>query len=619
MHHGYSLLLAAVIAALMIFSAPASIEAKAGKSLIAPVVVEINNEPIYETELLYFLIGRHGQEVLSELIENAILASKADEFHINVGKDEPRQEMIRAYGEEKFKVLSEAFDIEKILLAVKRDYLARKVYDAMIEKITKDSKIEISENEALDYYLKNVEDWSRPAMVRFSIIVTKTKEDADKALGKLNEGVPFADVAKELSIDKATKDAGGDLGEPLPQGYFRGPLKEVENFLFTLPLNKWSQVIAIESNFFIVMPTQRFPAEEKKFNEVKSYIVDELTIKKVEPILQKQLDSLRDKSKIEVYYPIFDTSNEKETGFTKVLNPPASTTQCLIYPIVVKVNNETISEDEMIFFLMGRYGQELLQELIENMVLYQQAKQLGVEVDKNEPKKILEDTYTPEKLAALEKAFDMNVVRNAIHRELMARKGFVEKKNMLVKESGISVSESNAKKYFDANKDKWVIPERARFSIIVTEREDDAKEAAQQIKNGKTFEEIAKKYSIDKATVDSGGDIGTLWPRGLFVGPFVPLEDKIFEMNVSEMCDPIFIEDRFYIVKVTEKKPREEKQFDEVKETIINSIIYTQVSPLLDQWLDEIRKDVKIDFKYPIFDVEKEIAIDPSKLQDEQK
>ena len=352
MHFRISIILVIFLMTLFASVSSTKVEAKPPGALIAPVVVDVNGESITETELLYFLIGRHGQEILSELIENSILAAKASEYGIKVDKDAARQEMIKIYGEEKFNILAGAFDIDKILQAIKRDYLARKVYDAMIEKISKDNKIEINEMEALDYYLKHVDEWSRPAMVRFSIIVTKEKDSADKAFEKLKNGAPFADVAREFSTDKATKENGGDLGELLPQGYFRGPLKELENALFTLPMNKWSDIITVENNFFIVMPTQRIPSAEKKFNEVKSYIIDEMTNLKVEPILQKQLDSLRDKSKIEVYYPIFDTSDAKGGGFSKVETPVPTTSQCLIYPIVVKVNNESISEEEMIFFLM---------------------------------------------------------------------------------------------------------------------------------------------------------------------------------------------------------------------------------------------------------------------------
>ncbi|MFH1515596.1 MAG: hypothetical protein ABIG42_09075 [bacterium] len=154
-------------------------DAASNKQLIAPVVVEINSEPVYETELLYFLIGRYGQQVLAELIENAILAQKAGEYGVTIDPDLPKQEMLKKYGEEKFKELSEAFDVKKILNAVRRERLAEKVYDELVLKIIDEKGFEISQEEALDYFLKNSEQWSRPAMVRFNIIVTESKEDAE--------------------------------------------------------------------------------------------------------------------------------------------------------------------------------------------------------------------------------------------------------------------------------------------------------------------------------------------------------------------------------------------------------------------------------------------------------
>jgi len=613
----FTVILTVLIAAFIVCSFQPVNAAKEGRTFIAPVVVEVNGEPIYEQELLYFLIGRYGQDVLSELIENAILAGKASEYNITVDKDLPRQEMIENYGQDKYQELSKAFDIDKILGMIRVEHLATGVYDAMVDKIKKENSIEISERDALDYYLKNVDNWSRPAMVRFSIIVTKNKSDADKAKAELDGGTKFEDAAKKYSVDKATKDAGGDMAQMIPQGYFRGPLKKIEDTLFSVPINTHSDIINVDENYFIVMPTERAPALEKKFNEVKDYIVDTMTAEKVAPFMKERLGKLRDDSKTEIYYPIFDIDNKTEKGFVKVDKLPPPTGKYIVYPIVVKVNGTPIYEQEMIFKLLSeQYGEKLLQELIENMIFYQQAKQMGVTIEKDAAQKVLENTYGADKLASLEKSFDMDKVRTAIERELMGRKALVEKKDQLVKEKGISIPEADARKFYDGNKDRYIIPERVRFSIIVTEKQDDAQTAENEIKGGSSFADVAKKYSIDRMTIDNGGDIGTMWPRGMFEGPFVELEDKIFALNVDQVSDPIFIQDRFYIVKLTEKASKDEKSFDDVKDSIINNMVYVRVYPFLSTWLDELSSSVKLNMAYPIFGSEEKVELNPSTLKD---
>lgn len=581
-------------------------------ALIAPVVVEVNDEPIYETQLLYFLIGRNGQDILGELIENAILAQKAKEFGVTIDPNLPRDEMMKAYGQEKFDGLSKSFKIDKILNAVKREHLAGKVYEALLVKVIKDNNLKVSQDEALDYYLKNVEQWSRPPMVRFSIIFTTSKQNADTALGELKGGADFAAVAKKYSEDKATADKGGDIGDMIPEGFFRGPLKTIEELVFKSPLNVHSEIIQIENNYFIVMPTNRLLKVEKKFNEVKTYVEDKLIADKADPFMKEALSKYRDESLIEVIYPVFDTSDKDSATFKKVSTLPAPVGKCLIYPQVVKVNGEEINEDEMLFFLIGRYGHDVLQELIENLAISQQADSIGVDRTDLDPSEVLKKTYSEEKLKTLENSFDMNQVREAIMRELVARKTILRKKEVIKAEVGISTAESEAKKYFDKNKEQWQIPERVRFSIIVTEKEPAMKSAISEISAGGLFEDAAKKYSIDELTKNDGGDIGTLWPRGLFVGPFTQLEDTIFSLEPGKMSDMMFIQDRFYLVKLSEKLPREEKTFDDVKDEIIETMDNVKIYPLLQQWLSQIGENAKIDIKYPIFDVASELSIKAS-------
>ncbi|MBU1024160.1 peptidyl-prolyl cis-trans isomerase, partial [bacterium] len=353
----------------------------------------------------------------------------------------------------------------------------------------------------------------------------------------------------------------------------------------------------------------RLPKVEKKFNEVRDYIVDMLILERAEPYVTQKLAKFRDSSKIEIIYPIFDTDEGEETNFVKATNLPAPTSKCLVYPTVVKVNDESIDEQEMLFFLIGRFGQSVLQELVENSAISQQGPSLNVSVDKDEPQKILNKTYGAEKIKTLENAFNMDHVKAAILREILAKKVFLKKKEQLMAETGIEVTDADAKSYYDKNQKKWDIPERVRFSILVTDTESSMDSALDEMRKGASFNDVAIKYSVDKVTREKGGDIGTLWPRGLFFGPFTELEDKIFALKIGDVSEVIFIQDRFYVVKLTEKVPAEIQAFDDVKEDIIEQMVASLVYPELQAWLTKLGNSIKIDMKYPIFEMETELTM----------
>ena len=90
----------------------------------------------------------------------------------------------------------------------------------------------------------------------------KRKEEAKKKLlnikQQLKEGKLFADLAKEYSDDRNTKDKGGDLGfitAYLPSGFY-----QLENAMYDLKLNEVSDPIETKLGFHIVQVTEKRPA-----------------------------------------------------------------------------------------------------------------------------------------------------------------------------------------------------------------------------------------------------------------------------------------------------------------------------------------------------------------------
>ncbi len=71
----------------------------------------------------------------------------------------------------------------------------------------------ITEKELKEFYEKHKNDYNKPAMVRISHILLGSKEKAEKLLeeSKKADSREFRQLAKENSMDKQTKDRGGDM------------------------------------------------------------------------------------------------------------------------------------------------------------------------------------------------------------------------------------------------------------------------------------------------------------------------------------------------------------------------------------------------------------------------
>jgi|GEM_PF-2661614 len=95
----------------------------------------------------------------------------------------------------------------------------------------------------------------------------------------------------------------------------------------------------------------------------------------------------------------------------------------------------------------------------------------------------------------------------------------------------IHVTEADARAYYDAHP-SLVRGEHVRVRRIVLSQRSRCKQLMQQIKTDEDFIRAAKKYSLDKETRDSGGDMG-LMMRGDTDKP--GYREQFFDMKRGEM------------------------------------------------------------------------------------
>jgi foldase protein PrsA len=89
---------------------------------------------------------------------------------------------------------------------VKMELISNKIRD----KVTK-GKDTVTDQQIKDYYEKNKAQFAQPERRDLSIVLTKTKAKAEQAKAALESGQSFKSVAKQYSIDDASKAQGGKL------------------------------------------------------------------------------------------------------------------------------------------------------------------------------------------------------------------------------------------------------------------------------------------------------------------------------------------------------------------------------------------------------------------------
>lgn len=189
----------------------------------------------------------------------------------------------------------------------------------------------------------------------------------------------------------------------------------------------------------------------------------------------------------------------------------------------------------------------------------------------------------------------------------------------------VSVGESEAKKYYEDNKDKFRYPQRVRASHILiaanpeqikaklkeenkeinedelnvkTEEQMRAKlEKARELeKNAKndpsSFAKIAKENSQDTASAIRGGDLG-FFGREEMVEPFAA---KAFEMAPNTISEVIQTPYGYHIIMVTDRAEAGVRSFEESKKDIINYLEGQDKVEILKNNIETLRKDAKIEY-----------------------
>lgn len=138
-----------------------------------------------------------------------------------------------------------------------------------------------------------------------------------------------------------------------------------------------------------------------------------------------------------------------------------------------------------------------------------------------------------------------------------------------------SVTEKEIKDYYKP---------KLKASHILVKDEKTAKEIKDKLNNGEDFAALAKQYSEEPGSKETGGELGEFGP-----GEMDPkFEEAAYKLEVGQVSDPIKSSYGYHIIKLTEKK--ELKPFDQEKENIRKEL---EAKRLQDQqWQQKFFKDL---------------------------
>lgn len=290
-----SLRAAALAAALSLVSAPAAAE------VLDRVVALIDDDAVFLSEVERYArpyLAEMEQTVaaadqprrraailrqtLNEMIEERLIQRAATRAHITVS-DEDVDRFIANIAQERgadVATLRRALESEGVSWREYHDRMERQVLQLKVLQIRVRGRINITEAEMRAEYTRLVGELQRTLRPHAWHIFFAVPEDASPAqveavttqaraaMARVRGGESFEAVARELSQDAASREAGGDLGEvdadALPEVITRA--------LGEIPLNTASEPVRGPSGVHVLRVTERRPPPAPSFESVRERI-----------------------------------------------------------------------------------------------------------------------------------------------------------------------------------------------------------------------------------------------------------------------------------------------------------------------------------------------------------
>ena len=202
--------------------------------------------------------------------------------------------------------------------------------------------------------------------------------------------------------------------------------------------------------------------------------------------------------------------------------------------------------------------ESILEKLIMERIVAKEAETMNISVSDEEVAEQLA-SYIDE-MGGQEK-FDEFLNNNDITMEFFQenmKKELLVNKHKVEFSKGIDISEEEAKKFFEENKENLVIL-KASHILVATEEEGNA--ILERLKNGEDFAKIATLESLDTVSAAKGGDLG-YFGKGAMIAEF---EDAAMALKEGEISKLVKTEVGYHIIKLIERKDTFEELRDEIK------------------------------------------------------
>ncbi|MFH5186681.1 peptidylprolyl isomerase [Paenibacillus sp. TAB 01] len=259
------------------------------------VVATIGDKTITSKDLEQQLMQKHGRETLSQMVDHEVIRMEGKARGTNVEESEIQKELKRM--QQGYDSEAQFYDSMKEQLGMTEEALKADVKDKlMLEKIAT-AAVNVSDEQIDAYIQAHAEEFKPKVQLRLQQIVVSSKTQATKVTADLGKGMDFAQVAKERSLDDATRDSGGDLGWIEEGDPFLDP--SLMKAAGQLKAGDITKPIEVSGHLYILKLKDRKAEPALNKEAIRDTVRKELALSEAPP-LKEVMKTLREKWKVAI-------------------------------------------------------------------------------------------------------------------------------------------------------------------------------------------------------------------------------------------------------------------------------------------------------------------------------
>lgn len=390
----------------------------------------------------------------------------------------------------------------------------------------------------------------------------KAFNQAIAIMDSIKQGIDFARLAKDNSIDKYSAMKGGDIGF-----FSRGMMvREFDEAAFSMKIGQVVGPVRTRFGYHIIKltdikPLSSFADSKDKIRENYLNGGYKIDLPRLINSVEAGYNYQQDKKTLRLLYEKIDTTKKFEQIYFDSLLTPEDRQK-----VVFTFDNSSGTFDTVLSY---EESSESFKSLPANW------KNIGSLVDEA-AKQIILTAYSLNKAQtyaefdSLIKQYENGILLYHIEQQMVWNK--------------VAATDSALKPYYFEHVDKYHWPKRVDLSEIHVAKDSLAKFIYGSLENGGDFDSLAAKYTTRADMAKQDGH----W--GLFADSSNALATMAMTMKEGDISKPTKFEGGYSIIKVNKFVPPQPKTFEEARGEVSSDFQEMESKKIQSEWLESLKK-----------------------------